>query len=196
MTLRTTLLSWMAGTFADNHDPAISTPIGVPKPIVDFFHLLLDMVVYTDDIPAMVGELATKTYVDNRFTTLIGAAPVSLDTLKEIADQLANDESAVASIVTVMNSKASQAALDTLTGRVTTAEGNITTLQNKFAANKAAAVASVAGSIPSSGLTVDILGITVLSAGGITAIKTVVDEIKASHNALLVSLRNWNGLAT
>jgi hypothetical protein len=85
---------------------------------------------YTDllnkpTIPSISG-LATQTYVDSAITNLIAGAPTALDTLKEISDQLANDESAVAAIVTTLGTKASTASLSTV---ATT--GSYTDLLNK-----------------------------------------------------------------
>jgi hypothetical protein len=70
---------------------------------------------YTDlinkpTIPNITG-LASETYVDTQINNLIGGAPGTLDTLKEIADQLATDQSAVGALTAVVNSKASTASL-------------------------------------------------------------------------------------
>ena len=54
-----------------------------------------------------LGNYASISYVDTRFTNLIGAAPAALDTLKEIADQLASDESVVSSLTTTVAGKVS-----------------------------------------------------------------------------------------
>lgn len=40
------------------------------------------------DLTSILADYATKVYVDNRFTTLIGDAPAELDTLGEIAEQI------------------------------------------------------------------------------------------------------------
>lgn len=56
--------------------------------------------------------------IDTKIATLIGGAPSTLDTLKEISDWIASDVSGTSA----------------LTGRVSTAEGNITTLQGQVAA--------------------------------------------------------------
>lgn len=83
-----------------------------------------------DDLEA---DPVTKTYVDGQISGLINSAPATLDTLKEIADQLAADESVAAALATTVGTKASQsdltaesttrAAADTaLSGRVNTLE--------------------------------------------------------------------------
>ncbi|MGX9944861.1 tail fiber domain-containing protein [Bradyrhizobium denitrificans] len=48
---------------------------------------------------------ALKTYVDSKIQAVVGAAPAALDTLQEIAAQLATDESAVASLTTTVSGK-------------------------------------------------------------------------------------------
>jgi hypothetical protein len=73
---------------------------------------------YTDlinkpTIPSITG-LASQTYVNTQINNLINGAPGTLDTLKEIADQLSTDQSAVAALTTVVNSKASTASLATV----------------------------------------------------------------------------------
>lgn len=66
---------------------------------------------YTDltnkpTIPSLTGY-ATETFVNTAITNLVGAAPSALDTLKEIADQLAADESVVSSLTTTVAGKVS-----------------------------------------------------------------------------------------
>jgi hypothetical protein len=73
---------------------------------------------YTDlinkpTIPSITG-LASQTYVTTQINNLIGGAPGTLDTLKEIADQLATDQSVVGALTTVVNSKAATASLATV----------------------------------------------------------------------------------
>lgn len=51
-------------------------------------------------------NFANTTYVDNRITNLIGGAPAALDTLKEIADSMANNTSLSASLTTLIGTKA------------------------------------------------------------------------------------------
>ena len=85
---------------------------------------------YTDlsnkpTIPSLTGY-ATQTYVTTAITNLINGAPATLDTLKEISDQLAADESAVAAITTTLAGKANTSSLATV---ATT--GSYTDLLNK-----------------------------------------------------------------
>jgi hypothetical protein len=73
---------------------------------------------YTDltnkpTIPSLTGY-ATQTYVTTAITNLINGAPTAFDTLKEISDQLATDESAVATIVTTLGTKANTSSLATV----------------------------------------------------------------------------------
>jgi hypothetical protein len=60
----------------------------------------------TADAATNSDQLATTAFVHALFTALIGTAPINLDTLQEIASQLAADESAVAAIVTTLAGKA------------------------------------------------------------------------------------------
>ena len=85
---------------------------------------------YTDlinkpTIPSITG-LASETYVSTQINNLINNAPGTLDTLKEISDQLAVDQSAVGTLTTLVNTKASSASLATV---ATT--GSYTDLINK-----------------------------------------------------------------
>ena len=79
----------------------------------------------TPTIPSLTGY-ATQTYVTTAITNLINGAPATLDTLKEISDQLAADESAVAAITTTLAGKANTSSLATV---ATT--GSYTDLLNK-----------------------------------------------------------------
>lgn len=55
-----------------------------------------------------IQDVYTKTESDTRIQTIIGTAPANLDTLGEITTQLANEESAVAALVTTVAQKANQ----------------------------------------------------------------------------------------
>jgi hypothetical protein len=61
----------------------------------------------------------TKAYVDQKITNLINGAPQALDTLKEISDQLANDESVVSALTNTVSLNL-QAAKDYADGKVST----------------------------------------------------------------------------
>ncbi len=67
-----------------------------------------------------------NTTVDAKIQAVVGAAPAALDTLAEIATQLANDESAVSALTTVVSTKlpsASYTASDVLT-KIKTVDGS------------------------------------------------------------------------
>jgi phage-related tail fiber protein len=49
---------------------------------------------------------SSKSYTDTAIANLVNSAPSTLDTLKEIADQLTNDESAVSALTAVVGTKA------------------------------------------------------------------------------------------
>lgn len=65
----------------------------------------------------------TATQVNTAIQAVVGAAPVALDTLQEIAAQLATDESAVSALTTTVSNKAPL----THVGSTGTAHGNATT---------------------------------------------------------------------
>lgn len=66
----------------------------------------------SSSIPAKVSDLTndsgfqTASQVNSAIQGVVGAAPAALDTLAEIATQLANDESAAAALTTVVSTKA------------------------------------------------------------------------------------------
>lgn len=68
--------------------------------------------VYTQNVYMGASKVATESYVTDRLTNLVNGAPVALDTLKEIADQLASDESAASALVTTVSGK--QATITTI----------------------------------------------------------------------------------
>ena len=74
----------------------------------------------------LLDGFVTQTYVDTKITQLVNGAPGTLDTLKEIADQLATDESAVAAITTTLAGKANTSSLATVA-----TSGSYTDLTNK-----------------------------------------------------------------
>lgn len=60
----------------------------------------------TASITAATKDLASKTYVDGRFDTLMGeGVPETLDTLKEIADAITTSDSDVAALTQVVSKK-------------------------------------------------------------------------------------------
>lgn len=71
----------------------------------------------------------TKTESDARIQAVVGAAPAALDTLAEIATQLASDENAAAALVTTVATK-----VDKVTGKGLSTEDYTTTEKTKLAA--------------------------------------------------------------
>lgn len=59
-----------------------------------------------------ISDVYTKTETDSRIQDVVGAAPAALDTLVEIAAQLANDESAAAALTSVVATKATVSYVD------------------------------------------------------------------------------------
>lgn len=84
-----------------------------------------DLLLAPKDSPALTGtptaptaanatnttQIATTAFVKALLTELIGTAPANLDTLQEIAAQLATDESAVAALITAVSLKANISSL-------------------------------------------------------------------------------------
>jgi hypothetical protein len=69
-----------------------------------------DASVTSSSIASALGYTPTsQSYVTTAIANVVGAAPAALDTLKEIADQLATDESAVSALTTVVSGKAAKA---------------------------------------------------------------------------------------
>jgi hypothetical protein len=63
--------------------------------------------VYINGSPALTGA-SIQPQIDASIAVVVGAAPAALDTLKEIADQLANDQSAVSALTTTVSNKANK----------------------------------------------------------------------------------------
>ena len=62
------------------------------------------------DLKAPQSTTYNKTETDSRIQAIVGAAPLALDTLVEIAAQLASDESAAATLVTTVSGKVDKVA--------------------------------------------------------------------------------------
>lgn len=65
------------------------------------------------DVAEIKANKADKSYVDQRFTDLVGAAPEALDTLEEIADQLASHDNLGTALTAELATKASKAEVET-----------------------------------------------------------------------------------
>lgn len=76
-------------------------------------------------IQTATKDMATKTYVDGRFNTLMGeGVPETLDTLKEIADAITTSDSDVAALTKVVSQKLNTADLVELTAQEVEAAWN------------------------------------------------------------------------
>lgn len=99
-----------------------------------------------------------KAYADQKISDLVAGAPAMLDTLKEIADAIANDESAAAALTAQVGQVASDLAAEVT--RATAAEGAVSaslasevsraqaaelSLQNRIAAEETARASAVSG---------------------------------------------------
>jgi predicted nucleic acid-binding Zn-ribbon protein len=91
------------------------------------------------------GDVSTlnsaRSYTDQKITDLVNGAPQLLDTLKELADAIGNDENfavsvanQVAAVQAALNAEIAraQAAETALSGRMTTAEGDIDALEGRM----------------------------------------------------------------
>jgi hypothetical protein len=88
----------------------------------------------------------TGAQVEARVQSVIGAAPAALDTLQEIAAQLALDQGAVSSLTTLLSTKASQASLD---AEVLARQVADTALGSEIATKTTAAQAAAAAPVQS-----------------------------------------------
>ena len=80
-------------------------------------------------IPSLAGY-ATETFVNTAIANLINGAPTTLDTLKEIADALADNADVVEALESAIGTKADKTTVEALDARLDTAETNITNLTN------------------------------------------------------------------
>jgi hypothetical protein len=102
---------------------------------------VLSTTVYADGVGASTLSDA-KAYTDSKIADVVGAAPAALDTLKEISDQLANDESAVTALTNVVATKASTASLTTETTARTAGDAATLVSAKGYADTKAASALS------------------------------------------------------
>jgi chromosome segregation ATPase len=102
---------------------------------------------------------ALKNYLDDRFTSLIGAAPGALDTLQELADSLGNNASLSSTLVTSIagvqaNVTAANAAILVNTNRVAAANAEIVTVGSRVdGANTRVTAANLSISLVNANLT-------------------------------------------
>ena len=73
----------------------------------------------TPNLSAISGY-ATTTYVDNKISNVVGAAPAALDTLIELANALGNDANFSTTVTSVLANKANVNAIPSLSGYATT----------------------------------------------------------------------------
>ena len=71
-----------------------------------------------DGLAASLAGKATPADITAAINALVDGAPTALDTLKELADALADDDDAIAALTLALDGKASQAAFDALGSRV------------------------------------------------------------------------------
>ena len=112
--------------------PSFSTLTGKPTTVAGFG--ITDVMTSTTtqtalDLKANQATTYTKVESDARIQLVVGAAPAALDTLVEIATQLASDESAAAALVTTVATK-----VDKVAGKGLSTEDYTTAEKTKLAA--------------------------------------------------------------
>ena len=147
-------------------------------------------------IPSKTSDLTNDSQfqrlsdVTTAIENVVGAAPAALDTLVEIATQLANDESAAAALVTVVSTKASSADVNTAlelkansSSLATVAtSGSYNDLTNKpIQYTLPTATTSVLGGVKVDGTSIMITDGVISSAGGVPS------TITSGSNALAAS---------
>lgn len=90
---------------------------------------------------AKISSVYDKTEVDNKITTLTALAPSTLDTFKEIADQLVTDEGAVSALTSVVSNK-----VDKVSGKGLSTEDFTTAEKTKLASLEAGGSGQMLGS--------------------------------------------------
>ena len=81
----------------------------------------------TTVIPSIEG-LATETYVNNKFASIVDSAPETLDTLKELSDALGNDPNFATTVATQIGGK-----VDKVSGKGLSSNDYTTNEKNKLA---------------------------------------------------------------
>jgi hypothetical protein len=98
-------LKWGTPTLPESAITNLTSDLAAKAPLVS------PALTGTPTAPTATGgtnttQVATTAFVESRITTLINAAPSALDTLGEIATQLASDESAASALTTAVSLKA------------------------------------------------------------------------------------------
>ena len=119
-----------------------------------------------------------QTYTDTAITNLVNGADAALDTLKELGNALKSDETAAATLTTLVNG------IDT---RLTTAEGAITTAQADIVTAQSGADASLKKSSNLSDLTDAGAARTNLNVYSKTEVGTAISDAVSSASSSLSS---------
>ena len=125
--------------------------------------------------------IATTAYVTTKITNIINAAPAALDTLGEIATQLASDETAAAALTTAVSLKAPLAS-PTFTGTVS---GITAAMVGLGSVNNTADLAKPVSTATTTAIGVETTRATAAEAALTTALNAAVARITALENALL-----------
>ena len=103
-----------------------------PETSVEF---VIDKTGKTLDKILTENATAANSYTDAKVAALVDSAPETLDTLKEIADAIQENESTVDAINAAIANKADKTAVEAINGRLTTAEGTLATKADQSAVN-------------------------------------------------------------
>ena len=154
--------------------PSFSTLTGKPTTVSGFG--ITDVMTSTAtqaalDLKANQATTYTRVETDSRIQAVVGAAPAALDTLAEIATQLASDESAAAALVTTVATK-----VDKVTGKGLSTEDFTTAEKTKLAAVSEETTAAIG---------VEATRATAAETTLVNALTAAVARITALENALL-----------
>lgn len=117
-----------------------------------------------------ISDAYTKTETDSRIQAIVGAAPAALDTLAELATQLAADESAASALTTVVSSKADVSYVDSAIAGVTAGSvANAATATTLATGRSISSTGDVTWSVPSFDGSANVTAVATLANSGVTA---------------------------
>ena len=117
-----------------------------------------------------ISDAYTKTETDSRIQAIVGAAPAALDTLAELATQLAADESAASALTTVVSSKADISYVDSAIAGVTAGNvANAATATTLATGRSISSTGDVTWSIPSFDGSANVTAVATLANSGVAS---------------------------
>jgi hypothetical protein len=85
-----------------------------------------------DNTGSNTDEMASKNYVDTKISDLIGGASGAYDSLKELENELKDNDNAITSILNTLNQRATTTALASTNSSLETANTNLTNLTTRM----------------------------------------------------------------